>query len=384
MSTLDKLIRDAVDRSDLPFAVAGVVNADGLLWQGAAGRSNETHEAGQDTLFRAFSMTKAIGSVAALILVERGQLTMDTSVASVLPEWKQLQVLESIGPHGPVFRAPRTEATLRHLLTHTSGLAYNTFHPKQLEFQALPGSPDVLNGTVAGFDYPLMFDPGTEFMYGIGIDWVGRMVEAIDGRTIDRFCQDEIFDPLGMHRTTFEAGPHRSRLADIKLRGEDGSLQAIEYEMPAHPEAYGMGHAIYTTAADYLRFLQMILRRGEVDGRRLLGDQAMNLLSSNQLGDQTVPILRSVLPVVSTDIDYFPEQRPRWTAAFMLNEYDIAGRRSAGSLSWSGVLNTQYWIDPKNNLAAVLMTQLLPFCDPRFMSVYEEFERETYKTFASR
>jgi methyl acetate hydrolase len=381
MSELDRIIAEAVDQQHMPFAVAMVANREGVLWQGSAGRATATLDAGPDTLFRVFSMTKAVGSAAALMLVERGLLSLETPVASVVPEWDELRVLESVGPDGPVLRPPRRTCTLRHLLTHSSGLAYETFHAKQQAYQQLPGSPDILDGTATGFNYPLMFDPGEGFSYGISIDWVGRMVHRIDGRPIDRFCQEEIFDPLGMTDTAFEVDGNRDRLAGIKLRGEDGQLVAIDYEIPSRPEEYGAGHAMYSTAPDYIRFLRMVLNRGELDGRRVLGSQAIELMTTSQLVDLPVPVLKSVLPVVSADVDYFHGAPASWTAAFLRNEGDLTGRRAAGSLTWSGVLNTQYWIDPANDITAVLMTQMMPFCDPAFMRTYEAYEQAVYKTF---
>jgi CubicO group peptidase (beta-lactamase class C family) len=303
---------------------------------------------------------------------------MDTPVASILPEWDDLRVLESIGPNGAVLRRPRTACTLRYLLTHTSGLAYETFHPTQWAYQELPGSPHILDGTKACFSYPLMFDPGTDFIYGISIDWAGRMVERIDGRTIDRFCHDEIFEPLAMLNTTFEV--NSGHLADVKIRHTNGEFEDIQHAPPANPEEYGMGHALYSTAPDYLRFLRMVLNHGELDGHRVLGPKAVELMTTNQMGEMSVPRYTSYTPT-SADVDLFPGTRMTWTAAFLRNETAIPGRRAAGSLTWSGFLNTHYWIDPTNDLTAVLMTQMMPFCDPPYMATYETFERAAYRLF---
>lgn len=140
-----------------------------------------------------------------MIPLDRGLLSLDTEVTSVLPAFSELQVLESIGTDGPVLRSARRPTTLRHLLTHTSGLAYDGFHPKQALYQDITGAPHILSGTIASMNYPLMFDPGDDFAYGI--DWAGRMVASVDGRAIDRFSQEEIFDPLGMADTIVNSVP---------------------------------------------------------------------------------------------------------------------------------------------------------------------------------
>jgi methyl acetate hydrolase len=382
---LNDIIKRAVESGAMPFCVAGLANRDRVLWAGSHGMASDTTEASDETLFRIFSMTKAIGSVAALILIDRGKLQMDTPVADVLPAFKDIQVLEAIGPDGPIYRGPRTTCTLRHLLTHTSGFAYETFNAKMMAWSNWR-SPDalemlILNGKLSGFNYPLMFDPGAGFTYGISIDWVGLMVQAIDGRSIDRFCQEEIFDPLGMKNTFFEIDGHRPLLADTSMRTEDGGFAKIELELPSKPEAYGMGHALYSTAPDYLTFLRMVLNGGELNGHRVLSPKAAALMYENQIGDMRVAPMETSLPPVSERVDYFPGVPMTWTGAFLRNEDDVPKRRASGSLTWSGMLNTQYWIDPKSNLAGVLMTQLAPFCDSQFMKAYEAFEEEAYRTY---
>jgi methyl acetate hydrolase len=386
IGALDAVLQGAVGRQDVPFVVGMVGDRGGTLWQGAAGMANSSAEVSVDSVFRIFSATKSIGSVAALILVERGLVTLDTPVESVLPEFGDLKVLESVGPNGELtLRPPRTAATLRHLLTHTSGLSYETFNKKQMAFHVLPGSPHILHGTLAAFNYHLMFDPGDDFCYGIGIDWAGRMIEAIDGRSIDRFCQDELFDPLGMPDTTFEVDPaDRHRLPDIRRRLADGSFEVIHHEAPARPEAYGMGHALFGTAPDYLRFARMVLRDGELDGYRLLGPKTVELMKTSQMGDKFVPPFKTLDPALSADVDFFPGTPMTWTAAFLRNEGDIEGRRSAGSLTWAGILNTHYWVDHQRDVAGVLMTQLAPFCDPGFLRAYDSFERATYRELLTR
>jgi CubicO group peptidase (beta-lactamase class C family) len=369
------LLDAAVVRQDLPFAVAMVANRDGVVWQTAVGDARPGVPATMDTMFRLFSATKAIGAACALILVERGQLSMDTPVAEVLPEFDQVRVRVSTGDGEPSFRAPRRPCTLRHLLTHTNGSDYAVCGP----------GGSITSGTLASLYYPMTFDPGESFAYGIGVDWAGLMVQQIDGRSIDQFCREEILDPLGMVDTMFEPDGHRSRLAVARSRSTDGTLVEDDELFPAaHPELYGMGGALYGTAPDFVRFLRMVLNRGALDGARILGCHGVELMLTNQIGDVSVPIMKADAADDAPDVDFFPETRPRmtWTAAFLRNEADVHRRRAAGSLTWAGFLNTHYWVDPANDIAAVLMTQSLPFCDPRFVETYIRYERAVYAAFA--
>jgi methyl acetate hydrolase len=380
MTALDTIIGDAVDRRHFPFAVGMVVDSKGTVWEGASGESSEGHPAGPDTLFRLFSMTKGIGSLAAMILVDRGDLSLETPVADVLPEFAELQVVESVGPDGPVLRPASRPATLRHLLTHTSGLAYEAFHETMHVFQQSTGLQDHLTtGAISSLRTPLMFDPGEGWTYGIGYDWAGYMVQQVDGRPIQQFCQEEILDPLGLKNTGFERDAVPSPLADLHLRMGDGTFSTMEFAAPANPEIYGMGVALYSTAPDYVRFLRLILNGGELDGHRVISRDTLRLMTTNQIGDMTVPLVRSHRPDLACDVDHlFSETPMTHTAAFLRTERDVPGMRRAGSLWWAGFFNTHFWIDPTTDIAAVLMTQSLPFCDPRFMEVFVDFERAVY------
>ncbi|HRY88610.1 MAG TPA: serine hydrolase domain-containing protein [Rubrivivax sp.] len=382
MTELDRILADAVAAEHVPFAVGMTGDSKGMRWSGAAGDARAGVPAAADTVFRIFSMTKAVGSTAAMILIDRGRLSPDTPVADILPAFDRLQVLEGFDAAGkPRLRAPRSRATVRHLATHTSGLVYEFWNTEVPRYMQATGLATILSGARASLDYPLLFDPGTRWDYGIGIDWLGQVVEKVDGRTIDRFCRDEILDPLGMHDTRFEADADIApRLADVRLRGEDGRFAVFPLAPPARPEFYGMGHALYSTAPDYLRFLRMFLNRGQLDGRRILSEAGLQSMLANQIGELPIPLLKTAAPPVTADAEFFPGRRKSHSLAFQRIDEDVPGMRAAGSQFWAGVCNTHYWWDPKNDVAALLMTQTLPFAEPRFMGLYDAFEREVYRS----
>ena len=374
MQHLDNLLNKAVANNDLPFVVAMVGTAAGVSYSGAAGPG-----AGPDTVFRVFSFSKAIGAMAAMILIERGKLSLDSRVVDILPEFGNLQVLEGFDGGRPRLRAPKVQATVRHLATHTSGLEYEFWNADIARYVGLTAHPGMLTGLKAALHYPMASDPGTRWGYGMGIDWLGLVVEAVDGRRIDAFCQQEIFDPLGMTSTGFEGDP--ARLAGMVIRGEDGRFAPFNLAPPSRPEVYGMGHALYSTAPDYLRFLRMILKKGVLDGNRVLAKASVAVMQADQMQGLLFQKMMSAVPLITADFDPFPGTRVTHSFGFLRNEADIPGRRAAGSLGWAGICNTHYWIDPARDVAAVFMTQSLPFAEGRVMRAFENFEREVYARF---
>ena len=382
MADLDQVIADSVAHMDAPFLVAMTGNRAGVTWSGAAGHASPGQAADLNTVFRIFSMTKAVGSLAAMMLMDLGKLNADATVQSILPEFADMKVLDGFDAAGqPLLRAPRVQATVRHLATHTSGLAYEFWNANMGRYLASTQLPSILAGTRQSAFYPLQFEPGTRWDYGIGIDWLGLVVQEVAGRPIDQFCHDEIFAPLGMTDTSFEVNASQApRLASVKIRGEDGKFGDFALAPPTNPEFYGMGHALYSTAPDYMRFLRMVMNGGALDGKRLISEAGLATMLANQIGSIPIPVLTSGAPPLSADIDLFPGKGKSHSMAFMRFDEDIPGMRHAGSQGWAGLLNSHYWLDPNADVIGVLMTQSLPFADPRLMKTYEAFERAAYAT----
>jgi CubicO group peptidase (beta-lactamase class C family) len=373
--TLDQILSDAVATQSAPFLVAMVGNSQGITYSGAAGQAAPGLQADEDTVFRIFSMTKAVGAVAAMIMIDRGKLSLDTPVGDILPAWNDLQVLEGFNGDTPILRAPKTRATVRHLATHTSGMEYEFWNPDVAKFNKLTGHFTVLSGLKVAMNYPLTCDPGTRWGYGPSIDWLGQMVQAVDGRRIDQFCREEIFEPLGMTSSAFEADGFKNRLADVFRRGADGNFGPLDLSPPSNPDVYGMGHAMYATPSDYMRFLRMILNKGELDGERILSAPAFEILISDQMGGLT---FQTMISASWTSADVFLPDGTVHSFMATLHTADVPGKRAAGTQSWAGILNSHYWVDPANDVAAVIMTQSLPFAEKPFLDTYDAFERAVY------
>lgn len=379
IEALNDVLIAGVASGAAPGLVAMTGNAAGVKWTGTAGERAPGQPMTEDTVFRIFSMTKAVGSTAAMILIDRGKLDPNAPVDSILPDFAKIQVLEGFDGDTPRMRAPKSRATIRQLATHTSGLVYEFWNPDVPRWMAKTSHPSIISGRKASLFYPMVFDPGTRWDYGIGIDWLGQAVEAIDGRRIDKFCQEEIFDPLGMGSTAFECeGALTKRLASVSARGADGKFAPFELAPPPHPEFYGMGHSLYSTAGDYMRFLRMFLNKGALDGKRVLSENGVAAMLANHIGRLRVGKMTTVVPSVTADVDLFPGTPKTHSLGFLRVEKDVPGMRSAGSQGWAGVLNTHFWFDPAKDVAGVIMTQTLPFVEPPFLALYEKFERVVY------
>jgi CubicO group peptidase (beta-lactamase class C family) len=384
ISAISQTLEAQVAAGNAPGCVAVLADAEGVIHESAHGLRAAGGEAPMttDSVFRLFSMTKALATAAAMKLVEEGRLSLDDEVAAWLPEFGRLQVFEGWREDGtPRLRAPARPATVHHLATHTSGLVYDIWNADQLALLEHYGLPRLSAGerrSLAAF--PLHFDPGARWGYGVSTDWLGLVIEAVTGLPAEAHIREAILRPLGMTSTDAVCSPDMARRLVSVHRGAPGAWEAVEMNLPEAPEFFGMGHALHGTGPDYARFLRMLLRGGELDGVRLLSEDSVARMSVNGIGDLRVEPQPAAKPDYGETIDFFPGVEKTFTLGFLRNEADIPGRRRAGALSWAGVMNSHFWIDPAANLAGVLMMQQLPFLEPGAMAVYEAFERAAYAT----
>src|SRR5580704_66464 len=381
VSQIDSVLRAATNAGEIPGVVALAATDRGLLYEGIFGkrRLGEGTAMTRDTVFRIASMVKLITSVAALQLVEQNKLSLDAPVPDIAPAISAPQVLDGFDAKGlPQLRPAQRPITLRHLLTHTSGFAYRLWDAKAVQYakslELLPKAQRKLAPPA-----PLMFDPGTHWQYGMSLDWTGRIVEAISGETLDIYFRKHILDPLGMNDTAFVLGPQqREREASVHRREPDGALTAQPMEQNSPRQSFSGGGGIYATAPDYLTLIRALLAGGALNGVRILRPETVALMGQNQIGDVDVGVLKTTVPALSNDVDLCPGVTRKWGFGHMINVQPVAGGRSAGSLTWGGLLNTYYWIDPGRKIAAVFMTQVLPFADGRALRLYRQFERGIY------
>jgi CubicO group peptidase (beta-lactamase class C family) len=332
----------------------------------------------EDTVVWIASMTKAVTGACAMQLVEQGRLALDAPIANVLPQLAQPQVLEGFSPDGsPRTRPAKRPITLRHLLTHTSGLVYEIWNAEMGRYQAATGTPSITTCRDAALTLPLLFDPGDRWDYGIGIDWAGKAVEAASGQRLGAYMQQNLLQPLGMRDTAFKIGSaQRQRLAKIHSRTPDG-FAPMEMELPQEPEFEMGGGGLYSTVGDYLRFTRMLLNGGTLDGVRVLAPEIVASMSVNAMGNLRCRPLKAAVPAASADVDFIDGMQ--WGLSFLINPEPLPTGRSAGSLAWAGLANSYYWIDPVKRITGVYATQLLPFCDDKAVRLFQEFESAVYR-----
>ena len=380
-SSIDALLGAAEANGALPGVVAVAGDRDGTLYEGAFGQLSvdDPRPVQPDTTFLIASMTKALASVAALQLVEQGQLSLEQPVAEVVPAFGDLQVLDGFDGDTPRLRPPVRQATIHNLLTHTSGLAYHFTHPELLRYHQVTGLADATTGTRAVLEAPLIADPGTMWQYGTSIDWLGQVIEAASGQDLNAYCTEHIFAPLSMDQTTFVlTGELEQRLMQIHSRGAEGGLAISEFTVPRDPEYYSGGGGALSTGPDYLRFMRAMLRGGELDGERILGAETVELAFSDHLDGLSLPeVMVSTAPELSNDVPAMPFKQG-FGYGFHLVLEDIPGMRQTGTGDWAGLFNCYYWIDPASGVAGAFLTQVLPFFDAKVVETALGFEAAVY------
>lgn len=373
-----EILAAAIRDARLGGVVALACDAQGITWEGcfAPDESAAGPSVVEDSLFQIASMSKAVTSVAALQLVERGQVGLDDPVARWLPDLADPQVLEGFDAAGqPCLRPAKTAITLRHLLTHTSGLGYDFMREDLLRVRAT--QPDHRPGTRSGMVGPLLFDPGAAWEYGVSTDWAGLLVEAVTGQKLGDYLADHVTGPLGMVDTNFWPADE-GRIATLYTRDAIGRIEPMQGWIGGGKDAeVQMGGAgLFSTARDYGRFLRMILNNGTLDGARILSAETMTLLLTNQIGGLRAGQMASAMAAWALPFDPMPGQHCGWSLGFLINPEAGPNGRSANSLSWAGIANCHYWIDIARGRAGVFLTQLLPFGDPAALAAFGAFERQ--------
>ncbi|HWW86252.1 MAG TPA: serine hydrolase domain-containing protein [Vicinamibacterales bacterium] len=379
-ASLDEKLAATVKRGDVPGGlVVAAATKDRVLYQGAFGKAEDARERPMtlDAIFRIASMTKAVTCVAAMQLYEQGRFTLDDPAEKYLPELANLSVFESFDAGSGAYkvRPARNTVTIRHLFTHTSGLGYGFTSATVRDFKPREGEK-----YAAG---PLVFEPGTEWLYGTSNDWVGRLVEKLSGQNLEEYFHNHIFVPLGMSDTFYNVPEDKqSRLVAVHQR-KDGKSDGLVTEQPFRPPrpvtTFNGGGGLNSTAADYLRFVRMLLNGGTLDGARVLSPATVSLMAQNQIGKVGVPAIKSAQPDLSMDFTFVNDGKDKWGLGFLITTVGVAGKRSPGSLSWGGIDNTYFWVDQTRGVGGVVMMQFLPFADTKALGIYDTFERGVYQ-----
>ena len=356
---IDAVLKAAIGPKGLPCVVAIAAARDKVVYQGAHG------DATLQSVFRIFSMTKPVTSVAAMQLVQEGKLDLDAPADRYLPELAGLKVLSGYDKSNhPIVKPVTHQPTLRQLLSHTAGYGYAIWDENLVKYA---NADDALKA-------PLVFEPGTRWQYGVSTDIVGLIVERVSGQNLEDYFQQHIFRPLGMRDTTFfPNSAMQARVVKLATRQANGTYQESEPAIPKQIKPHG-GGGLFSTAADYMRFVQMFLRGGE----GLLKPATIEAMRQNQIGALNVRTMKTTNPAVTRDFGFHIEAGDKFGLGFQINPTAYANGRAANSMAWAGLWNTFFWIDPQSDLCAVILMQSSPFFDEPAIQTLRAFEAAVY------
>ena len=318
----------------------------------------------RDSLFRIYSMTKPITSAAVMMLYEEGRFSLDDPVGKFIPELAKLKVYDGMGETGMRLVDQKQPISIRHLLTHTSGLSYGFHQDSPVEEMYRDADITPPDGTLQEMveklgRLPLVTQPGAKWRYSFATDVLGYLVEVASGKPFDRYLQDNILDPLGMCDTSFFAPEEKlDRLATVYGAGKGGIAPIRNPLVDRHARPHTLfsgGGGMVSTASDYMRFCQMLLNGGILDGSRLLAPKTVEMMRSNHLTDDLKPF--AVGQSMSSDTKGCGFGLG-FRVVMDIAQHGIIG--SNGIYSWGGAASTVFWIDPAEELIAILLTQFMP------------------------
>ena len=367
VTELDDVLRDAVRAGLTPGVVAALTDRHSVVYEAAFGLASSTSRAPLriDSVFRIASMTKLVTTLAVLMLADQRLVEIDAPFKTYLPSFRQPPVLRAF-EHGSshfVATPSARDITVRELLTHTSG--YGSWFLNE-EIRALTGAEPEY------YDPPfLMSEPGTRFQYGVSSDVLGQLFAPVTGSSLAEFFAGRIFQPLGLRDTSYDLPRDPARLASLHVMRPHGFDEVPKGRSAEAPRG---GAGLYSTAADFLRLLRLLLNDGAADGHRLLAPETVAALASNQVGSLPVPRQRTAVSERSCDF-LFMDGTQRFGFGVLVESRPTATGRSTGSYGWAGIYNTYFWVDPAAGLAAVVLMQVSPFSTPACLEVCARFER---------
>tara|TARA_Y100000588_G_scaffold75759_1_gene78984 strand:- start:883 stop:2169 length:1287 start_codon:yes stop_codon:yes gene_type:complete len=370
---LDAALSLITAKEEPPGLVALVANQDEFLYHQAFGKQDvgQNIDMNTDSLFRIFSMTKPVTSLAIMMLYEEGLLDLDDPASKFLPQYKNHPILDGFNiSTGTYTTAPaKKEFTIRHLLTHTAGFGY-IFKSETVGLLKNASGKKV-------HDLPLMFEPGSQFMYGPNTHVLGFVVEALSELSLDAYFEEKIFEPLGMTETTFVLDPADLPRRVTRHERIDGKL--VELPNPEKPDTYFRGdYGLKSTAQDYAKFLQMLLKVSSGDESQLIQPGTFALMAQNQIGPLDLVQEEGALNHRSRPLP-IGGGRDKFGLGFQIAIMEAKHLRPRGSLSWSGIANTFFWIDPTHKISAVFLMQINPHGEEAAISALFEFEQTVYR-----
>jgi len=378
-AALTKQMNEAVQRGDTPGVAELVVDRQGILFEGAAGKADIEKNVPMKTnaIFNIASMTKPVTSVAIMMLMEQGKLKLDDPVSKYLGAgYEHMQVIAKFNDKDATYetRPAKNVMTIRHLLSHTSGIGYSFTNP--IEFA-------LVNKTKKGeWELPLLDEPGTKFNYSASTRVLGFIVEKVTGSPLEPWYQEHIFKPLGMADTSWAVAADKQGRLPVQYTRFTGAIAPLPATpVPSTPTAPFRGDGgLYSTIEDYSKFVRMLLNGGALGSAKILTPASVKMMGENQIG--------AIFVERQPDADKqrtrpFPlgAGKDKFGLGFQIASNDPAASkfRSPGSMSWAGIFNTEFWVDPVKQIGGVHMMQLLPFYDDGAIRALRGFEEAAYR-----
>src|SRR4029453_5210185 len=377
-AALSKQLASSVERGDTPGVVALVVDRNGVLYEGSAGKLDVGRNIPMpvDAIFNIASMTKPVTSVAIMMLLEEGKLRLDDPVSKYLTGFDNLQVITKFNEQDGTYetRPAKRAMTVRHLLAHTSGIGYAFCNPMVARLQR--------GNQKSEWEIPLLSDPGEKWNYSASTRVLGLIVEKITGTPLETWYQERIFKPLGMLDTSWAvAADKQSRVASSHSRATGTLQEQPKATIPSTPTPPFRGDGgLYSTVRDYGLFMRMLLDGGQLGGTKILSESSVKMMGQNQIGSIFVEEQPAADPLRTKP---FPlgAGHDKFGLGFQVASKDdrYAMYRSPGSPSWAGIFNTEFWIDQERHIAGTQMMQVLPFYDDGAIRTLRDFEALVYQ-----
>jgi CubicO group peptidase (beta-lactamase class C family) len=375
LSRIDSLMADYVKNGKMPGMVAMIIRHGKVGYFKSFGMKNMESKTKMtnDAVFRIASMSKAITSVALMTLYEKGYFLLTDPVSKFIPEFKNPKVAtKSLNSDSIILVPAKSEITIRELLNHTSGITYGSalqgiFYKKAGMTVGLTPTEGTIGEIIKKLgQLPLISQPGEEFHYGMSVDVLGYLIEVISKMPLDEFLMKNIFEPLKMQDTYFSLPKDKySRLVTLYKMGNDGKLVKASgyFEYPKQQTYFSGGAGLVSTAQDYARFAQMLLNKGELDGNRILSRKTIELMTSNSIGD-----LYIFNPFKHNGImgDKFGYGFGIRTERGVYDELE-----SLGTFGWDGAFYTRFWVDPKEDLVGLFLSQVDSYWDENLIGKFK-------------
>ena len=399
--SINEALRKPIIEKRLNMTIGVLGNSKGLTFQAAHGHTtlNKDFPAQVDSIVAIASMTKLVTTVAALQLYQEGKLDIDKSVDVYAQNLSSLKILTGFTDNNePILIAPKRRPTIRELMSHTSGFVYSMWNSNAMTAEEEGLTGDLLSGKEMIINAPLAFEPGERWEYGIGTDWLGVIVENVSGMTLAEYFEENIFTPLQMEDTFYEIPEDKiERVANLLFR-DDGNIlfkflslfsesDLIEIPFLSSPkpsakyssEHYSGGGNLYSTLADYSKFLQCLLNKGMHGTKQILSSTMVDMIFTSEINSPNIGVAKSQAPLFTNDIDMSFGSEASFGLGLLLHPSGTEFGRGEDSGSWGGLFNTYFWIDRQADVFGIFATQVAPFFDEVSIETFQAFESAAYK-----